>query len=361
MSASARTAGWLASSQRVRTPEEERSFVVTDGFADEVIVVFPAGVPVGVFSVGARAGWRIEAAGVQDVHFYLCFDGSRVFAAPASPSALTWIDGQLLRVGTWTELPPTGEIVFGAARVKLGSAQALPVRAEPSREARSGTGTLRMSRPVDGDTIVGSVWDDMLPRLRRANLAATTIIQPLSALVASGAVVAPTGGPPRPAPEGGHARRPRIDKAHREILRHVGHGPPAGRRGALGLAAMLALVAVVLMAWKPASFRTPKRLQAPAPPASAPASVRGGPEPAPVSAGAALGANDDAGRLSGSDVAPSAATDSLERQAVDYLARGMSAEAASVYERLVQAHPSDPRFREAARLARRQAASHESR
>jgi hypothetical protein len=351
----------MTSSQRVRAPGEERSFVVTDGLADEVIVVFPAGVPVGAFSVGERANWRIEACGVQDVHFYLCFDGSRVFGAPASPSALTWIDGRLLRVGTWTELAPTGEIVFGAARIKMGSAQALPVRAEPSTEARWGTGTLRMTRPVDRDTIVGSVWDDVLPRVRRANLAATTIIQPLSALVAGVAVVAPTGGLPRPAPEGGRSRRPRIDKAHGEILRRVGHGLPAARRGALGLAAVLALVAVVLMAWKPASSRMPKRLQAPTPPSGAPASVRGGPEPAPVSAGAALGANDDAARLPGSGVAPSAPTDSLERQAVDYLARGMSAEAALVYERLVQAHPTDPRFREAARLARRQAASHESR
>jgi hypothetical protein len=346
----------LPSWQQARAPEQERSLVVTDGLADEVILVFAAGVPVGAFSVGERANWRIEACGVQDVHFYLCFDGSRVFGAAASSSALTWIGGQLLRVGTWTELPPTGEIVFGTARIKMGSAQAQPVRAEPPTEARRRTGTLRMTRQVDGDTIVGSVWDDVLPPLRRANRAATTVIQPLSALVAGVAIVAPTAGPPRPAPEGGHSRRPRIDKADREVHRQVGH-----RRGAIGLAAVLAVVAVVLMAWKPASSWTLKRLQAPAPSSSAPASARGGPEPAPVSAVAALVANDDAARLPGSDVAPGAPTDSLERQAVDYLARGMSAEAASVYERLVQAHPTDARFREAARLARRQAASHERR
>ena len=101
MSALAGTADRLPSWQRARAPEEERSLVVTDGLADEVILVFAAGVPVGAFSVGERANWRIEACGVQDVHFYLCFDGSRVFGAAASSSALTWIRPPSPSLGHW--------------------------------------------------------------------------------------------------------------------------------------------------------------------------------------------------------------------------------------------------------------------
>jgi hypothetical protein len=54
-------------------------------------------------------------------------------------------------------------------------------------------------------------------------------------------------------------------------------------------------------------------------------------------------------------------TGTLEREAVDALARGNFAQAASLYDRLVQVHPNDPLFREAARIARRKGAAHESR
>jgi hypothetical protein len=54
-------------------------------------------------------------------------------------------------------------------------------------------------------------------------------------------------------------------------------------------------------------------------------------------------------------------TDTLEREAVDALARGTFGQAAALYDRLGQAHPEDPRFRVAARLARRRIAPAEER
>jgi hypothetical protein len=328
----------------------EISLVVVNGVADEFAIVFSPGLPVAPFTVGARAHWRVRALAVQDVHLFLAFNGSRLFGAAASRAASAWVDGVALPASTWTELPRTGELVFGTARIRFGRAP--DPRASKAGENGVGSRTLVMQRPPQ------SFSDANCP----------TLIAPfdpvrLELLPPGGAPHGPPGDRPtvvgslvdsRPGPVSETRPPPRADELFM-AMRKLRALPP--QRIAILLLAILSIGAAVVAAARirhPAQHTPPGQVAS-----SSPKPVR--PPTTPIEADAAGVTEAPSSSPSAPIESAVAGTSTLERDAVDALARGTFTQAAAIYDRLIQAHPGDPRFREAARLARRRIARAEGR
>lgn len=68
-------------------------------------------------SIGRRGQWKVEGAGILDVHAYAYFDGQALFLQSTDPNNAACVDG--FPVGTsWTEVRPPCAIELGGARLE---------------------------------------------------------------------------------------------------------------------------------------------------------------------------------------------------------------------------------------------------
>ena len=89
---------------------------VVRGHAQEGSQVFKWGEESGRLSVGSRGDWMVSGPGVMPIHFWLNFDGERLFAASgegAASAAGRQLDQQ------WTALSEGAELRFGFALLRV--------------------------------------------------------------------------------------------------------------------------------------------------------------------------------------------------------------------------------------------------
>jgi hypothetical protein len=70
------------------------------------------------FSVGTRADWIVSADAVAPIHFFVHFDGNRLYVAAASGAEPPSVDGRAIALH-WSPLTEASELCFGAARIRI--------------------------------------------------------------------------------------------------------------------------------------------------------------------------------------------------------------------------------------------------
>src|SRR5262245_28687981 len=93
---------------------------VETGIGEPALIPLTMGQELQPISIGKKGMWKVESAGVLDVHAFVYFDGTALFLQSADESASASVDGY--RVGkAWTELHPPCKIEIGAARLRFRS------------------------------------------------------------------------------------------------------------------------------------------------------------------------------------------------------------------------------------------------
>ena len=406
----------LANTTR-RKPSATASAVLTRGTAREIARVFVAGNAVAPFSVGSCGDWRVAAAGVEALHFYLCFDGQALFAVPAAGATVSLPYGKRLMEG-WTELPDGCVLTFGAASIAVTNLGKRAMRSRALPASRVDARGPRIVDPFACETLVRSLRSPLTfaagealeertvmrptlttlekDELAREPLEEPTLLRPANAkLEKCGAPCEPLEEPTlwrRPA-AGALALAPFVRAADASLAQTMARpvtspmaitlnapmpsagtrppelapaSPSAERRTAAAATfapiartpllrkGMAGLVVVLLVLMSARSLiRRLRTLSVKAVAAAPSASSR--------SATAARGApkhgaasTDDKPRHAEALPLPVVNGKTPQRQAVDLVARGAYSEAAVLYERLASGGDV-PAFHEAARIARRKA------
>lgn len=93
---------------------------IETGIGEPAFIPLSMGHELQPISVGKKGMWRIESARVLDVHAFVYFDGTSLFAQSADESNPASVDGY--RIGkAWTELRAPCKIEVGAARLRFRS------------------------------------------------------------------------------------------------------------------------------------------------------------------------------------------------------------------------------------------------
>jgi hypothetical protein len=90
---------------------------IVGGIGEPGFVPLTMGKESPTLSIGRRAQWRVEGAGILDIHAYAYFDGQALFLQSADANNAACVDG--FPVGTsWTEVRPPCTIELGGARLE---------------------------------------------------------------------------------------------------------------------------------------------------------------------------------------------------------------------------------------------------
>ena len=94
---------------------------------------FRAGTPVRPITVGSRGAWRVLAPHVAPVHLTLAFNGEALYVSSRAP-----VPALLERapIAGWTEVRPTSELRFGAARLVVSRRRARMFVTSPESATR---------------------------------------------------------------------------------------------------------------------------------------------------------------------------------------------------------------------------------
>jgi len=90
---------------------------IVGGIGEPAFVPLTMGKESPTLSIGRRGQWKVEGAGILDVHAYAYFDGQALFLQSTDPNNAACVDG--FPVGTaWTEVRPPCSIELGGARLE---------------------------------------------------------------------------------------------------------------------------------------------------------------------------------------------------------------------------------------------------
>lgn len=147
---------------------------------------FQWGQPANPLSVGLRGQWAVLADGLQDIHFYLGFDGRQLLVAPGGPGAALLLNGQPLQGQAWVPVTVPAQIQAGGALLRVENEAAFAAEADA---------------PVNSS--VDTLFDGGVLRERGRALATPAPIAPMAVLPT---VLSPSGA--RAAPFGATLRSP---------------------------------------------------------------------------------------------------------------------------------------------------------
>lgn len=90
---------------------------IVGGIGEPGFVPLTMGKESPTLSIGRRAQWKVEGAGILDIHAYAYYDGQALFLQSADANNAACVDG--FPVGTsWTEVRPPCTIELGGARLE---------------------------------------------------------------------------------------------------------------------------------------------------------------------------------------------------------------------------------------------------